>query len=192
MLRVPDHLDGEQQGTGGPEQQGGDGGGRKFLVTDERWRDGIVSRRRLTDGFVAQFAGGKVRVRLDDDRAWLTVKGERTGLSRAEFEYEIPREDARAMLTMVCDTCLIERTRHCVPYGGLTWEVNVYDGALSGMVLAEVELSNEDQAFEQPAWLGREVTQDPRFRQSTMLRLSREAGRDVTLAEIMEATMTHC
>ncbi|KAB1071744.1 CYTH domain-containing protein [Methylobacterium planeticum] len=162
---------------------------RKFLVAHEGWRAGVVSRRQLRDGLVGQFASGKVRVRLDETRAWLTIKGERVGLARPEFEYEIPRSDAEAMLAMVCDTCLIEKTRHCVPHAGLTWEVDVYAGALSGMVLAEVELEHEAQAIELPGWLGQEVTADPRFRQSTLLRLSREAGRSITLAEVLAARL---
>ncbi|WP_232631032.1 CYTH domain-containing protein [Methylobacterium sp. Leaf118] len=162
---------------------------RKFLVAHEGWKAGVIGRRRLTDGLVGQFASGKVRVRLDETCAYLTVKGARVGLGRPEFEYEIPRQDGEAMLRLVCDTCLIEKTRHAVIHGGLTWEIDVYGGALEGMVLAEVELEHDDQAFAIPDWLGREVTADPRFRQSTLLRLSREAGRNVTLDEVMAATL---
>ncbi|GAA0283445.1 Inorganic triphosphatase [Methylorubrum aminovorans] len=160
---------------------------RKFLVAHAGWRDGVTSKRRLTDGLIGQFASAKVRVRLDEERAWLAVKGGRAGLARPEFEYEIPRADGEAMLGLVCEACLIEKTRHCVPYAGLTWEVDVYDGTLSGMILAEVELKHEAQAIELPPWLGQEVTGDPRFRQSAMLRLSQEAGRTVTLAEVLAA-----
>jgi CYTH domain-containing protein len=153
------------------------------------WRDGVASKRRLRDDLVGQFASGKVRVRLDDEQARLTVKGHRAGLARPEFEYEIPRADADAMLSLVCETCLIERTRYCVPHAGLTWEVDVYSGALSGLVLAEVELEHEAQAVELLAWVGEEVSGDLRFRQSTMLRLSHEAGRNVTLAEVLAALL---
>ncbi|TGE02304.1 CYTH domain-containing protein [Methylobacterium nonmethylotrophicum] len=162
---------------------------RKFLVADAGWRAGAVSRRRLTDGLIGEFAGGKVRVRLDEERATLTVKGRREGLARPEFEYEIPRADAEAMLRLVCETWRIEKTRHCVPHDGMVWSVDEYGGALSGMVLAEIELEHEAQAVALPAWLGREVTADPRFRQSTLLRLAREAGRPVTLCEVLAAPM---
>ena len=158
---------------------------RKFLVAHEGWRDGVVGRRRLTDGLVGQFDGGKVRVRLDEAGAWLTVKGARTGLSRPEFEYAIPRADAEAMLGLVCETCLIEKTRHAVPHAGRTWEVDVYGGTLAGIVLAEVELTHEAQDFEPPPWLGREVTADPRFRQSALLRLSRTAPDGLTLEAVL-------
>lgn len=161
---------------------------RKFLVADEGWRAGVTTRRRLTDGLIGQFeTGNKVRVRLDEGRAWLTVKGERVGLGRPEFEYEIPRADAESMLSLVCETCFIEKTRHCVPHAGLVWEVDVYGGILEGMILAEVELDHEGQAFERPAWLGREVTGDPRFRQSALLRRFGESGRVITLEEVLAA-----
>ncbi|GAB6841527.1 CYTH domain-containing protein [Methylorubrum rhodinum] len=162
---------------------------RKFLVVHDGWQAAVIGRRRLTDGLVGQFENGKVRVRLDEERAFLTVKGERRGLGRPEFEYEIPRADGEAMLRLVCGTCLIEKTRHRVLHGGLVWEVDVYTGALEGMILAEVELDDEAQAFSLPDWLGREVTADPRFRQSTLLRLSREAGRTVTLDEVLSAVL---
>lgn len=162
---------------------------RKYLVAYEGWRAAVVSQRRLRDGLVGHFASGKVRVRLDEDRAWLTIKGSRAGLARPEFEYEIPQTDAEDMLGLVCETCLIERTRYCVPHAGLTWEVDVYEGTLSGMVLAEVELEHEAQVIQLPGWVGQEVTGDLRFRQSTMLRLSREAGCNVTLAEVLAARL---
>ncbi|MBA9067812.1 CYTH domain-containing protein [Methylorubrum extorquens] len=162
---------------------------RKFLVADDGWKAGVVRRHRLTDGLIGQFDTGKVRVRLDEDRAWLTIKGARVGLGRPEFEYEIPRADAEAMMRLVCDTCFIEKTRHCVPHAGLVWEIDVYGGTLAGMILAEVELEHEDQAFERPAWLGLEVTGDPRFRQSALLRRFEEAGRRVTLEEVLAAPL---
>ncbi|GJD60496.1 Inorganic triphosphatase [Methylobacterium frigidaeris] len=162
---------------------------RKFLVAHAGWREQAVSRHRLTDGLVGEFAGGKVRVRLDEERAWLTVKGRREGLSRPEFEYEIPRDEAEDMLRLVCETCLIEKTRHCVPHDGLVWTVDEYGGSLAGMVLAEIELEHEAQVVALPDWLGREVTADARFRQSTLLRLAREAGRPVTLTEVIAAPL---
>lgn len=162
---------------------------RKFLVAHAGWRARAVSQSRLTDGLVGEFAGGKVRVRLGETKAWLTVKGQRDGLARPEFEYEIPLADAEAMLRLVCETCLIEKTRHCVPHDGMVWTVDEYRGALSGMILAEVELEHAAQAVTLPDWIGREVTADPRFRQSTLLRLAREAGRPVTLTEVIAAAL---
>ncbi|RVU20770.1 CYTH domain-containing protein [Methylobacterium oryzihabitans] len=157
---------------------------RKFLVSHDGWRPRAVRRRRLRDGLIGQFPAGKVRVRLDDDGAWLTVKGPRVGIGRPEFEYAIPREDAEAMMRGLCAGDLIEKTRYEVPHAGLTWEVDVYEGSLAGIVLAEVELDHDDQPFEAPDWTGREVTGDPRFRQATLLRLGAEAGRREILAAL--------
>lgn len=158
---------------------------RKFLVAHAGWREAATGRRHLRDGLVGHFAAAKVRVRLEDEAAWLTVKGARQGLGRPEFEYAIPREDAEAMLRTVCVGCVIEKVRHCVPHGGLTWEVDEYRGPLAGIVLAEVELDREDQPYDRPDWLGREVSGDPRFRQSTLLQLCDEAGRSLTAAEVL-------
>ncbi|GJD36100.1 CYTH domain-containing protein [Methylobacterium aerolatum] len=158
---------------------------RKFLVAHDGWRAGVTAVRHLKDGLVGHFARGKVRVRLDGDRAWLTVKGAREGIARAEFEYEIPPEDGRAMLAQVCTGCVIEKTRFCVPHEGLLWEVDVFHGALDGMILAEVELEEAAQPFGRPDWLGAEVTGDLRFRQSTLLHLCSGAEGPVTMEDVL-------
>ncbi|MER2267323.1 CYTH domain-containing protein [Methylobacterium oxalidis] len=158
---------------------------RKFRVAHDGWRAAATGRRILKDGLVGQFERGKVRVRLEADRAWLTVKGARSGLARAEFEYPVPREDAEAMLAGVCTGCLVEKTRYCVPHAGLTWEVDVYDGQLAGIILAEVELAHEAQDFDRPDWLGAEVTGDPRFRQTALLHLCGQADGHRALAELL-------
>lgn len=158
---------------------------RKFLVAGDGWRAAATSIRQLKDGLVGHFARGKVRVRLDGERAWLTVKGARDGIARAEFEYEIPHADGAAMVDQVCTGNVIEKIRYCVPHDGLTWEVDVFQGSLAGMVLAEVELARADQTFSKPAWLGEEVTGDLRFRQSTLLHLCCEAGRPITMDDVL-------
>lgn len=157
---------------------------RKFLVADGAWRAQATGSRPLRDGLIGQFEAGKVRVRLDGGRAWLTVKGARTGLSRTEFEYEVPRAHGEAMLAEVCVGRILEKTRWCVPHDGLSWEVDVYGGTLAGLVLAEIELEREDQPFARPGWLGQEVTGDPRFRQSALLRLA-ESGRALSAETIL-------
>ncbi|MGU3404930.1 CYTH domain-containing protein [Methylobacterium brachiatum] len=148
---------------------------RKFLVTDASWSASVIEATALRDGVISVSAGGKVRVRLDAMTAWLTVKGPRAGISRREFEYEIPREDAELLLASHCCGHPVEKVRHRVPYAGLVWQVDVYGGALEGIVLAEVELDSEAQAFERPPWVGAEVSMDPRYRQSMLLRRAQEA-----------------
>jgi CYTH domain-containing protein len=143
---------------------------RKFLVQSEAWREAVTGSQRLRDGILARFGDGKVRVRIADDQAWLTVKGPRTGLRRSEFEYEIARTEAEEMLHTLCDGPILEKTRYFVPCGEFTWEVDIYHGALAGLTLTEIELEHEDQAFTVPAWVGREVTYNPRYRKANLLR----------------------
>lgn len=108
---------------------------RKFLISGDGWRSHAVGARRLRDGLVALFDAGKVRVRVEEPRAWLTVKGPRNGLSRREFEYEIPLGEADAMLRNLCRGAEIRKTRHLVPHAGRIWEVDVHGGALAGLIV---------------------------------------------------------
>ncbi|WGF86769.1 CYTH domain-containing protein [Marinivivus vitaminiproducens] len=142
---------------------------RKFLIANDAWRGGIVGERHLRDGLVARFGQGKVRVRIDAERAWITVKGPRVGFARPEFEYPIPLGDAEAMLASLCDGPVVEKTRYLVPHDGLVWEVDIYDGILGGLAFAEVELPSVDHPLRPPHWVGREVTGDPKFRQAALL-----------------------
>lgn len=141
---------------------------RKFLVISETWRDLATGSERLRDGLLARFAGGKVRIRRSDNRATVTIKSSRTGIRRLEYEYDISRADAEEMLTSLCEGRLMEKTRHFVPHDGMTWLIDVYEGALTGLVIAEIELERENQTFSLPSWVGREVTSDPRFRKGNL------------------------
>ncbi|TDR90159.1 CYTH domain-containing protein [Enterovirga rhinocerotis] len=161
---------------------------RKFLVAHDGWRAAAVGGRLLRDGLVGPYHTSKVRVRLDGERAWLTVKGPRKGLGRLEFEYEIPSDDADEMLRSVCQGEQVEKIRHNVFHDGLKWEVDVYQGSLSGIVLAEVELQREDQPFSKPDWVGQEVSGDPRFKKAAMLKLRRQVGRPLTISGILSAS----
>lgn len=141
---------------------------RKFLVVSDAWRKSVSRRIELTDGLLARFAGGKIRVRLKDEDATLTIKGRRNGIARAEYEYPIPRGHALEILATCSDGPVLRKTRHLVPDGAVTWEIDVYQGPLAGLVLAEVELTREDQAVRAPAWLGREVTHDPAYSSASL------------------------
>ena len=105
----------------------------------------------------------RLRPRLADGAARLTIKGEREGIARAEYEYEIPERDAREMLERLCMGTPIAKTRYEVEHGGRTWEIDVFEDANDGLVLAEVELESEDEPVEAPAWTGREVSDDERY-----------------------------
>lgn len=135
---------------------------RKFLVTDTGFLAGL-SGRRLTQGYLADDGTCSVRLRIDGDRAFLTVKHGRDPLSRLEFEYPVPVADAAEMLAKACRQPLIDKTRFDVLIDRSHWEVDVFHGDNDGLVVAEIELPAADAAFARPAWLGAEVTTDPRY-----------------------------
>jgi CYTH domain-containing protein len=135
---------------------------RKFLVRGEGWKKGARGRAYL-QGYLSLDPERTVRVRLAGDEGLLTVKGRTTGMTRSEFEYGIPSGDALFMLENLCLQPLIEKTRYRVEHGGMTWEVDEFSGANSGLVIAEIELAREDQSIVLPAWAGTEVTGDPGY-----------------------------
>ena len=136
---------------------------RKFLVLSDEWRSSVISHRRMQQGFLAKTALGCVRVRRWMAGASLTVKGPWIGISRQEYEYPIPLEEADQMLRRLCTKPLLDKVRHCVDHAGMVWDVDVYCGPASGLVLAEVELDRPDQPFAVPRWVGAEVTHDPYY-----------------------------
>lgn len=138
---------------------------RKFLVVDDDWRKGPGIEYR--QGYLNRDKERTVRVRIAGDKAFLTIKGISIGASRAEFEYAIPLADA-AQLLLICDGPLIEKTRYIVQHAGMTWEVDEFHGANDGLIVAEIELQSENQTFEKPAWVGREVTDDKRYYNSNL------------------------
>lgn len=135
---------------------------RKFLVQGDGWRQGPERQRRLSQGYLSRDPARTVRVRVAGEQAFLTIKGQTRGASRAEFEYPIPLSDAQALLGL-CDGPLVDKTRHLVEVAGHLWEVDEFHGDNAGLVLAEIELDSEGETFERPAWLGAEVTGDGRY-----------------------------
>ena len=134
---------------------------RKFLVEGDAWRVG-ASPSRIVQGFLSRDPERIVRVRLRDGEAFLTIKGKGSGLARVEVEVAIPAEEARQLLPL-CLPPLIEKTRHLVTWAGHLWEIDEFYGDNAGLVVAEVELATEDEIFERPPWLGREVSEDFRY-----------------------------
>jgi CYTH domain-containing protein len=157
---------------------------RKFLVANDGWTSAVVRTIHIRDGLVVMEDGRKARVRIAGDVATLALKGQRFGLSRAEFEYQIPMSDAQEILRSMCGDRVLVKSRHFVPFadltfGDLTWEIDSYEGILSGIVIAEVELQREDQPVPLPDWIGREITGDPKYRKVNML-AERHASRQAT------------
>ena len=138
---------------------------RKFLVHGTPWRP--HSGVRLSQGYLNRDKERTVRVRIAGDHAYLTVKGATHGIARVEFEYEIPSSDAEQLLRL-SDGPIIQKNRHVIIHDGDRWEVDEFLGDNAGLVIAEIELTRENQPFSRPAWLGAEVTQDPRYYNSNL------------------------
>jgi len=141
---------------------------RKFLVTGDGWR-GSAGVKRIQQGYLPVTGDVSVRIRLQDGAATLAVKGERSGISREEYEYSVPLGDAENMLRL-CPHQPIVKLRHEIMHGGKLWQVDEFDGRHAGLVIAEIELADVAEAFERPSWLGVEVSEDPRYRNSVLAR----------------------
>ncbi len=142
---------------------------RKFLLVGEAWKK-LAQGVRYRQGYLSTSKESTVRVRTIENTGYLTVKGKSTGATRSEFEYEIPVEDANAMLDQLCAKPLIEKNRYKIDYQGFTWEVDEFFGENQGLVVAEIELESEDQPYTKPEWVGAEVTQDQRYFNSNLAR----------------------
>jgi len=143
---------------------------RKFLLANEGWR-GQGTPTPMRQGYLVADPVRTVRVRIEGERAVITIKGKSTGASRGEWEYEIPVPDATELLDGLCEQPQVEKIRHRIEHAGHTWEVDEFLGLNAGLVVAEIELEDEDEAFEKPAWIGAEVTGDKRYYNSSLNRM---------------------
>jgi adenylate cyclase len=137
---------------------------RKFLVKDHRFENEAVTSRTIKQGFLSTDPNRTVRIRVEEHLGFITVKGISTdgGISRFEWENTLSKEAAEALF-ILCLPGTIEKTRYVVPIGTIHFEVDVFYGRNLGLIIAEVELSDPDQVFEKPAWLGAEVTGDKKY-----------------------------
>jgi adenylate cyclase len=143
---------------------------RKFLVQGDSWRMQAVGSARLAQGYLSSNSKATVRIRLYDNvRAVVTIKGKTAGISRAEFEYVVPLADGRELLELARPEVVL-KTRYRVPHDGMVWEVDVFEGAHAGLVMAEVELESADQTIALPDWAGREVSYDDRYANASLAR----------------------
>jgi len=142
---------------------------RKFLVKGDAWRT-LAKGTTYRQGYLNSAKERTVRVRTTDDKAYLTIKGITVGATRAEYEYEIPYDEGKTMLDSLAEKPLIEKRRYKIPAGDLTWEIDEFLGDNTGLIVAEVELKSEDQAFTRPVWLGDEVTSDPRYYNANLIK----------------------
>ena len=142
---------------------------RKFLVKGDAWR-ALAKGTTYRQGYLNSAKERTVRVRTAEDKAFLTIKGLTLGATRAEYEYEIPFDEGKAMLDALAEKPLIEKKRYKIPAGDLTWEIDEFLGDNAGLIVAEVELTSEHQAFDRPAWLGDEVTGDTRYYNANLIK----------------------
>ena len=136
---------------------------RKFLLQSSAWRASVHRSTLLRQGYLANNDRVSVRVRIAGEGGFLSVKAMTPGLARAEYEVQVPLVDAQQMLDTLCERPLIEKWRHLVDVGGMTWEIDEFLGDNAGLIVAELELPATDATFVRPPWVGQEVTQDVRY-----------------------------
>ena len=142
---------------------------RKFLLQGDAWR-ALGEPTLLRQGYLSADPARTVRVRIEGARAFLTIKGESVGATRGEWEYPIPVQEAAELLDQLCQQPLVEKYRRRIAVGAHTWEVDEFLGANAGLAVAEIELASEDEAFDKPDWIGREVTGEARYFNSNLIR----------------------
>ncbi|MFZ3191660.1 MAG: CYTH domain-containing protein [Moraxellaceae bacterium] len=143
---------------------------RKFLLKNQQWRTVAGVSCLIRQGYLSDQPERTVRVRVAGEQAWLTIKGKTEGIARLELEYPIPVAEAMQLLDQLCLKPLIEKYRYRIAQAALVWEIDEFLGENAGLVVAEIELSAADQVFDQPDWLGAEVSDDPRYFNSALIR----------------------
>ena len=141
---------------------------RKFLLIGDSWRS-LATGTKYRQGYLNSTKERVVRVRTVDDDGFLTIKGITTGATRVEHEYKIPKKDATEMINELCEKPIIEKNRYKIDFAGFIWEVDEFFGENQGLIVAEIELENEEQSFEKPEWIGDEVTGDPKYFNSNLI-----------------------
>lgn len=142
---------------------------KKYLVTDDSYKR-LAQPKLYRQGYLSSSPDRVVRVRIVDDKAFITIKGPASGATRDEYEYEIPREDAQEMLNNLCEKPIIEKHRYIIDYSGRKWEVDEFHGENEGLVITEIELEDINQEYEMPLWVGEEVTADQRYANSNLIK----------------------
>ena len=141
---------------------------RKYVINQALWQP-QGSGIHFKQGYLNSQKERVVRVRIEGEKAKLTIKGVTQGVTRSEFEYAIPTEDAAILLDNLCEQPLIDKHRHKEVHGGKLWEIDVFHGDNEGLIVAEIELASEEEKYELPAWVVEEVSSDPRYFNSNLL-----------------------
>lgn len=147
---------------------------KKFLIQDDSWRSHIKRSHSIRQAYMVDCINentrASVRIRIEDDHADINIKSAELGITRMEFQYAIPLDEASQMLEQLCHHPVIEKLRHIVEYKGHTWEIDEFSGDNQGLIVAEIELKTADESFARPAWLGKEVSDDRRYYNVCLLR----------------------
>ena len=141
---------------------------RKFLVKRIP-HDDIKYSHKIRQGYIAKNKDRVIRIRQKENEYYITIKGNKIGISRFEFEYPIPKDDAEILLENFCQNKLIEKTRHYIVDKGHTWELDVFHGNNKGLIVAEIELGSENQPFHIPSWVDYEVTDQEKYYNMNLL-----------------------
>lgn len=146
---------------------------RKFLVIDDSWKNEIIGTA-YKQGYLSSNPDRIVRIRVAGDKAFITIKGKPApeSISRAEYEYEIPLEDAEYMYENLCEAEKIEKTRYLYEFKGHMWEIDEFHGENEGLVIAEIELTSEGESFEKPGWLGEDISLDYKYTNNNLAKKS--------------------
>ncbi len=136
---------------------------RKFLVNNDAWREQVNRSIHQVQGYLGSAETCSIRIRIAGDQANLYIKSATLGITRQEYDYPIPVDEAREMLDNLCIKPVIEKTRHFIHDGDHTWEVDEFAGDNDGLIVAEIELGSPDEAFHKPSWVGDDVSDDPRY-----------------------------
>ncbi|RLD09795.1 MAG: adenylate cyclase [Chlamydiae bacterium] len=141
---------------------------KKFLVVNDQWKNYVIRKLSLTQSYISKSNDCVVRVRNSGKKAWLTVKGKQTGFTRSEFEYEIPVDHAEKMMNEFSAANQIVKKRFFLKYQRADWIIDVYENNNDGLIIAELELNNENQSFDLPPWIGKDVTMDFKYTNSSL------------------------
>ncbi len=141
---------------------------RKFLIKNDNWKSKITKSFEIKQGYLSLDVERTVRIRITENIGLITIKGKTENLSRLEFEYNIPLDDAKELL-ILCKKPILEKTRHIFIASGNHWEIDVFEGDNDGLIVAEIELESENTEISLPDWIGKEVSIDPKYYNSSLI-----------------------
>jgi len=144
---------------------------RKYLLRNDDWKLAADQGTQYVQGYLVGSKAASVRVRVEGEKGFINIKSATLGVYRKEYEYPIPLDEAKELLITLCEQPLVEKTRYIVKHDGLEWEIDVFEGRNAGLIVAEVELESEDQKINLPAWCGKEVSEDPRYYNVSLVKL---------------------